>query len=208
MDYDDQDLQPTAKPGRRSFLSFVPNALTLAAILCGFASLPLSQGGEFAWAMAAILAAALFDIADGYAARRLSAESAVGAQLDSLADFLNFGVAPAILVYNHHLNQLNWLGWLIASLYVIATALRLARFNVRIKTNIRNPDFLGLPSTGAAVALISADASLSAAVSAAPYDAAAVAIIAVALSSLMVSNLPVPTLRNLISRLRGIASRR
>jgi CDP-diacylglycerol---serine O-phosphatidyltransferase len=202
-----QDLLAKVQPARRVVLTFVPNGLTLAAILCGFASLLLSQVGQFAWAMAAILTAALLDVADGYAARRLSAQSAIGAQLDSLADFLNFGVAPAILVYNHHLYQLGWPGWLVASAYVLAAAWRLARFNVRAELAALTHEFLGFPSTAAAIALISVGAALSGGTAGAPYNGLAMATAAVAFSGLMVSNLPVPSLSSLVTWLRRFASR-
>ena len=112
----------------------LPNFLTLCAVLCGLTALRLSAEGEFEWAIAAIFGAVVLDTADGYLARLLGAESPIGAELDSLADFVNFGVAPGMLIYQRDLHLLGWAGWIIAAIYVLATGLRLARFNVQSET--------------------------------------------------------------------------
>jgi CDP-diacylglycerol---serine O-phosphatidyltransferase len=192
---------PSAGASRRRKLAMlVPNLITLTAVLCGLTAIRLSGQGEFALAMTAILAAALLDAADGYVARKLSAESAIGAELDSLADFLNFGVAPAILLYDRHLYQLGLLGWLIAAVYVMATGLRLARFNVQSRADTPPSDkprpskkwFCGLPSTGAAMAIMGADAAV---LRLYPADIPTIiAGAAVTASALMVSKVPVPSL--------------
>jgi CDP-diacylglycerol---serine O-phosphatidyltransferase len=191
---------PSDESLARKLIKQIPNLLTFTAVLCGLSAIHLSGVGEFALAMTAILSAAALDAADGWVARKLSAESAIGAELDSLADFLNFGVAPAMLLYDRHLYQLGLLGWMIASLYVMATGYRLARFNVQIKTVAPAADkprpskkwFCGLPSTGAAMAIMGADA---AALRLHPSDIpVAIAGVAVAASALMVSTLPVPSL--------------
>ncbi len=174
----------------------LPNFLTLCAVLCGLTALRLSAEAEFEWAMAAIFAAVMLDTADGYAARLLGAESPIGAELDSLADFVNFGVAPAMLVYQRDLHLLGWAGWIIATVYVVATGIRLARFNVQSRIEReREPEqkksFSGLPSTGAAVAVLIADAAANGAFL--PDQAALVMAAAVlAASGLMVSTLRVP----------------
>ncbi len=184
----------------RRLAKLIPNILTFAAVLCGLLAIRLSAEGEFALAMTAILAAALLDAADGYAARKLQAESAIGAELNSLADFLNFGVAPAILLYDRHLHLLGLWGWIVAAIYVLATGYRLARFNVQTKEILTLPSgepkpkkwFCGLPSTGAALAIMGADA---AALRLHPADIPMViAGAAVTASALMVSRLPVPSL--------------
>jgi len=184
----------------------IPNVLTLGAVVLGLTAIRLSGEGEFAFAMTAILAAALLDAADGFLARKLSAESAIGAELDSLADFLNFGVAPAMLLYDRHLYSLGAAGWIIAAVYVIATGLRLARFNVQSKAVLplpvdssrpRKKWFCGLPSTGAAMAIMGADA---AALRLHPAEIPMViAGAAVTASALMVSRLPVPSLAALFA---------
>lgn len=195
------------KAGLRMVTRFIPNMLTLAAVLCGLTSIRLSGEGQFAGAMTAILVAALLDAADGFAARRLSAEFEIGAELDLLADFLNFGVAPAILLYDRHLCALGMAGWLIAAIYVMATGLRLARFNVQSKSVLpltpkpKKKWFCGLPSTGAAMAIMGADAAvLRIQAAEAPMIIAGAALTA---SALMVSTLPFPSLAALLSRNSG-----
>ena len=174
----------------------LPNILTLCAVLCGFTALRLSAEGEFEWAIAAIFLAVVLDTADGYSARLLGAESAIGAELDSLADFVNFGVAPGMLIYQRDLHLLGWAGWVIAGAYVLATCVRLARFNVQSRLPKKPGQkgwFCGLPSTGAAVAVSIADVAANAALlpdQASPVMAAAV----LAAAALMVSTLPVPAI--------------
>jgi CDP-diacylglycerol---serine O-phosphatidyltransferase len=196
---------PSEETFVRRLVKQIPNLLTFAAVVCGLTAIRLSGAGEFALAMTAILIAALLDACDGYVARKLSAESAIGAELDSLADFLNFGVAPAMLLYDRHLYQLGFIGWIIAALYVIATGYRLARFNVQIKTILPAPDkprpskkwFCGLPSTGAAMAIMGADAAV---LRLHPADMPiAIAGAAFAASALMVSKVPVPSLAAIVS---------
>ena len=190
----------------RKLIRLIPNLLTLAAVVLGLTAIRLSGEGEFALAMTAILGAALLDAADGFVARKLSAESEIGAELDFLADFLNFGVAPAMLLYDRHLFSLGMTGWLIAAIYVIATGLRLARFNVQSKAVLPIPAdlsrprkkwFCGLPSTGAAMAIMGADAAvLRLHPAEIPMVIAGAAVTA---SALMVSKLPVPSLAALFS---------
>ena len=190
----------------RKLIRFIPNVLTLAAVVLGLSAIRLSGEGQFALAMTAILGAALLDAADGFVARKLSAESAIGAELNSLADFLNFGVAPAMLLYDRHLYSLGVTGWIIAAAYVIATGLRLARFNVQLKAVLPVPAdpsrprkkwFCGLPSTGAAMAIMGTDAAV---LRLHPTDIPMViAGAAVTASALMVSKLPVPSLAALFS---------
>jgi CDP-diacylglycerol--serine O-phosphatidyltransferase len=201
------DIAASGRTRLRKLIRLIPNLLTLAAVVLGLTAIRLSGEGEFALAMTAILGAALLDAADGFVARRLSAESAIGAELDSLADFLNFGVAPAMLLYDRHLFSLGMAGWLIAAIYVIATGLRLARFNVQSKNVLPLPSdassrprkkwFCGLPSTGAAMAIMGADAAVL------RLHPAEIPILiagaAVTASALMVSKLPVPSLAALFS---------
>lgn len=186
----------TGRAPASNVLLLIPNILTLCAVLCGLTALRLSAEGQFDWAIVAIFAAVVLDTADGYLARLLGAESPIGAELDSLADFVNFGVAPAMIVYQRDLHLLGWAGWLIAGVYVLATGLRLARFNVqsRLPKKLEQKNsFCGLPSTGAAVAVLIADAAANTALL--PYQASLVmAAIVFAASALMVSKLRVPAL--------------
>lgn len=177
-------------------LLLLPNILTLCAVLCGFTALLLSAEGQFEWAIAAIFGAVVLDTADGYLARLLRAESPIGAELDSLADFVNFGVAPAMIMYHRDLHSLGGAGWVMAGIYVLATGLRLARFNVQTK-RAKSPEekkwFSGLPSTAAAVVVLAADMAVNAVL--APGQASFVmAAITLAASALMVSSLRVPAI--------------
>jgi CDP-diacylglycerol--serine O-phosphatidyltransferase len=101
-----------------------------------------------------VILAMVFDMLDGRAARVLGADSRFGAQLDSLADLVSFGVAPAIIMYSWTLRQLETMGWIAALIFCAASAVRLARFNVQAArdegaTNVR-PYFTGLPTPAAA----------------------------------------------------------
>ena len=174
-------------------LLLLPNIMTLGAVLCGITAIRLSSEGQFGLVMLAIFGAVVLDTADGYVARALGAESPIGAELDSLADFVNFGVAPAMLIYDRELRLLGWAGWLIAGVYVLATGLRLARFNVQSrlpKDPAQKKYFTGLPSTAAALAVVIADAGVNAVL---PSQAALImGTFALAAAALMVSTLHVP----------------
>lgn len=201
-------LPGNANAGKRStslsrrIAVLIPNAITLAAVVCGLTSIRLSSDGLFAWATAAIFLAAILDVADGFAARRLSAQSAIGAELDSLADFLNFGVAPAMLLYDRQLYLLGAVGWVAAATYVMATGLRLAKFNVSSRELTDLPGkkwFRGLPSTGASVLLLGSDA-ISQAVLGLREIPALMAGSIVVVSGLMLSSIPVPSVSAVAGR--------
>lgn len=131
---------------RRRFL--VPNAVTVGNLFCGFLSIIYATSGRYEKAAIAIGFAILLDGLDGRVARRLNATSKFGLEFDSLADVISFGVAPALLMYNWCFRVLaDEFGVLVTFLYTLATASRLARFNVADPTDAR---FVGLPSPGAA----------------------------------------------------------
>ena len=110
----------------------VPNLITIGAICAGLTGVRLAFEGRFGLAVAFILAAAFLDGIDGRIARLLKASSRFGEQMDSLADVVNFGVAPALVVYAFVLHEVRGIGWIAALVYAIATTLRLARFNVML----------------------------------------------------------------------------
>lgn len=110
----------------------VPNLITLLALCSGVTAIRLGMEGRYELAVGAVILAIVLDAIDGRLARLLKGTSRFGAELDSLADFVNFGVAPAILIYLWSLNSLKSLGWLVALCLAICCALRLARFNVAI----------------------------------------------------------------------------
>jgi len=133
----------------------IPNLVTVLAICAGLSGIRLAFQGRFEVAVAMVLLAALLDALDGRIARRLKATSKFGAQLDSLADVINFGVSPAFVLYAYSLEHARSLGWIAALVYVIATALRLARFNVMAespnKPSWQGDFFVGVPAPAGAV---------------------------------------------------------
>lgn len=147
---------PKPGGGRVALVQLVPNAMTLAAICAGITSIRFSVTGDFGLAVALQGLATLLDGLDGRVARALRSESLLGAELDSLADIVNFGVAPAMLMYFFCLGEVPVLGWGAALAYVMSCALRLARFNVDDRLNpATDPSwFTGVPSpAGAMLAL-------------------------------------------------------
>jgi CDP-diacylglycerol---serine O-phosphatidyltransferase len=107
----------------------VPNVITLLAICAGLTAIRLSTEGRLELALAAIVFAALLDGIDGRVARAIKGQSRFGAELDSLADFVNFGVTPGLILYFWQLHELNNVGWIAAMIFAISGGLRLARFN-------------------------------------------------------------------------------
>jgi CDP-diacylglycerol--serine O-phosphatidyltransferase len=109
-----------------------PNLLTLLALCSGVTAIRLGIEQRYELAVAAVMIAIVLDALDGRLARLIKGTSRFGAELDSLADFVNFGVAPAILIYLWALNGMRPLGWVIALMFAVCCALRLARFNVAL----------------------------------------------------------------------------
>ena len=110
----------------------LPNLITLLALCAGLTAIRLAVEDKLEWALAAIVFAATLDGIDGRIARLLKGTSKFGAELDSLTDFVNFGVAPALIVYFWSLHELKSAGWIAAMVFAICTGLRLARFNVMV----------------------------------------------------------------------------
>lgn len=142
----------------------VPNFVTLLGLCAGLTSIRMSIEMRWEWALAAIVFAALLDGVDGRIARLLKASSRFGAELDSLADFVNFGVAPAILIFSWSLAgeppvpaQFKGFAWICVMLFALASALRLARFNVALdddKPKWQSNYFSGMPTPAAAIAVL------------------------------------------------------
>lgn len=122
----------------------VPNIVTTANMFCGFYSIIASTRQDFLPASWAIVAAGVFDMLDGRIARLAKATSQFGVEYDSLSDFISFGIAPGMLLYQWALEPYDRLGWLAAFLFVTCGALRLARFNVNSASLPKNY-FQGLP---------------------------------------------------------------
>ncbi len=141
--------------GRLPLVSLVPNIVTLAALAAGFTAIRFALMQEYERAVLLVLLAAMLDTLDGFLARRLGSDSALGAELDSLADFLDFGVAPALILYLWALHGLPQIGWIAVLVYVICTALRLARFNILAREATRPPDhFIGVPAPAGALLVL------------------------------------------------------
>lgn len=119
-------------PGGLTLRALAPNAITAGALCIGLTGIRFAIGGEFEKSVMAVILAGMLDGIDGRIARLLKAQSRFGAELDSLADAINFGVAPALIVYLWALQQLPRLGWFAALAFAICCVLRLARFNARI----------------------------------------------------------------------------
>lgn len=141
------------------FRVIAPNLITLLALCLGLTAIRLAFEGRLQPAVIAIVVAAVLDGVDGRVARLLKGTSRFGAELDSLADFLNFGVAPALVLYSFVLHEAKAVGWVAAMIFAIAMALRLARFNVMLDDPNR-PDwtkdfFVGIPApAGAGTSLL------------------------------------------------------
>jgi CDP-diacylglycerol--serine O-phosphatidyltransferase len=114
------------------FRVIAPNLITLMALCLGLTAIRLAYEGRLEPAVIAVIVAAVLDGVDGRVARLLKGTSRFGAELDSLADFVSFGVAPALILYSFTLHDLKAIGWIAALVFAIAAALRLARFNVMI----------------------------------------------------------------------------
>ncbi|MFT4027829.1 MAG: phosphatidylcholine/phosphatidylserine synthase [Novosphingobium sp.] len=110
----------------------VPNAITAGALCVGLTGIRFAIDGEFAKAVLFVIVAGMLDGIDGRIARMLKAQSRFGAELDSLADSINFGVAPALILYLWSLQETPRLGWFAALAFALCCVLRLARFNARI----------------------------------------------------------------------------
>jgi CDP-diacylglycerol--serine O-phosphatidyltransferase len=136
----------------------VPNVITLLALCAGLTGIRLAFEGRYELALAAIVFAAMLDAVDGRIARLIKGTSRFGAELDSLADFVNFGVAPGLILYFWELNGLGNLGWIAAMVFAICAGLRLARFNVQIEDPNRpqwaGNFFTGMPAPAGAITVL------------------------------------------------------
>jgi CDP-diacylglycerol--serine O-phosphatidyltransferase len=136
----------------------IPNIFTLLGLCAGLTAIRMAIEHRWDIAVAALVFAAFLDGIDGRIARLLKASSRFGAELDSLADFVNFGVAPAIIMFNWALDDLRSLGWIAVLVFAVCAALRLARFNVALES----PDvaawkssyFVGVPAPAGALVLL------------------------------------------------------
>jgi CDP-diacylglycerol--serine O-phosphatidyltransferase len=185
------------EPRRRRFRPIpvrmlVPNVITLLALCAGLTAIRLSVEDHLDLALAAIVFAALLDAADGRIARMIKGTSRFGAELDSLADFVNFGVAPGLILYFWQLKELKSVGWIAAIVFATCAGLRLARFNVAIEDPNRPAwaanYFVGMPAPAGAITVL---LPIYLAFLGVPIPSVATFIYALAIAIIMVSRLPV-----------------
>jgi CDP-diacylglycerol--serine O-phosphatidyltransferase len=187
------------EPKRRLFKPvplrlLAPNVITLLALCLGLTAIRLAVEGRFHLAIFAIAVAAVLDGLDGRIARMLKGTSRFGAELDSLSDFVNFGVAPPLVLYIFNLRELRSLGWIAALVFAIAAALRLARFNVMLDDPNR-PEwqknfFVGMAAPAGAVTVMLPLYLNFLGVPIGGFAAPFVAIYVIAIAFLMVSRIP------------------
>jgi CDP-diacylglycerol---serine O-phosphatidyltransferase len=134
----------------------LPNTLTLINVCIGLSSIKFALDAKFELSIIAIIFAAVFDALDGRVARLLKGTSLVGKELDSLADVISFGVAPAFIMYFWSLNNFGKFGWLLTMIYVVCVTLRLARFNVSSNSepSWRDDFFEGVPSPAGGILIL------------------------------------------------------
>ncbi len=201
------DQTPSLPPKPRSELQLaqlLPNLITISAMCAGLTGIRFAINGQFRAAVAMILVAAVLDGLDGRIARLLRSESEIGAELDSLVDFMNFGVAPGLIMYMWGLHELQSGGWIATLIYSTCCLLRLARFNIGNRPNLDKSSsekptassFTGVPSpAGAMLALLPAYIAF--------MDPAApqlppvlLAVYLVLIGGLMISRFPTPSFKS------------
>ena len=135
----------------------LPNTLTLIGVCIGLTSINFALNENYKLSIVAILIAAIIDGLDGRIARLIKGTSKVGKELDSLTDVISFGVAPAFIMYFWQLNSLGKVGWLLALIYVVCVALRLARFNLSTggEPSWKDNFFEGVPSPAGGILVLS-----------------------------------------------------
>ncbi len=175
--------------------TLAPNLVTLLALCAGLTGIRMAFENRYALALAAIVFAAILDGLDGRLARFLKGTSRFGAELDSLADFVNFGVAPALIVYFWGLHDLKSAGWIAAMVFAICAGLRLARFNVMSV----DPDrpawaanfFVGVPAPARAIIVLLPIYAAFLGLPRSQFVTWAMLVYTLAIAALMVSRLPV-----------------
>src|SRR5689334_15113768 len=141
-------------PPRERLRVTAPSMFTFGNMACGFSAILLAFADQFFWASVLLAGSIVLDIADGAVARLVGATSPFGVQLDSLADLVSFGLAPAVLVHTWALPENPVVAWLSAFLWLACAAFRLARFNVTVDPLADKKYFIGLPSPGATLVVI------------------------------------------------------
>jgi CDP-diacylglycerol--serine O-phosphatidyltransferase len=149
--------QPDDAPRDLLLLKLLPNLVSILALCAGLTALRFAVQGNFTVSVWLVGAAAALDGLDGRLARMLKSESAIGAELDSLCDFVNFGVTPALILYLWDLRSESDLGWIAVLVYAVCCMLRLARFNVgsrAVGEVAEKTSFIGVPSPAGALLVL------------------------------------------------------
>ena len=200
--------KPGPRPRRQLYLvQLLPNLITISAMCSGLTGIRFAINGQFHAAVTMILIAAVLDGLDGRIARLLKSESAIGAELDSLVDFVNFGVAPGLTIYMWGLHELQNGGWVATLIYAACCLLRLARFNIGNRSGPERPadkpadktgaaNFTGVPSpAGALLAMLPAYVAFSwPALGQMPTSLLALYMILI--GALMISRIPTPSFKS------------
>jgi CDP-diacylglycerol---serine O-phosphatidyltransferase len=180
----------------------LPNMITVAALCAGLTALRAAFNNEFGTAVTLIILAAVLDGLDGRLARLLRSESKIGAELDSLCDFVNFGVVPGLVLYLWALEDMPRVGWIATLIYIACCLLRLARFNTDTKAAIADGEhadgsFVGVPSpAGAMLALLPIFAAFFMEFTS-PPPTSLVAAWMVLVGVLMIGTFPTPSLKGM-----------
>jgi CDP-diacylglycerol--serine O-phosphatidyltransferase len=184
-----------------SIAKLVPSILTLLGLFCGATAIRFALSQDWRHAVVAIVAAMVFDMLDGRAARMFGADTRFGAQLDSLVDLVSFGVAPGVIVFMWSLHGMGEAGWIATLIFCACSAIRLARFNIQSVSardegaTQANPYFTGLPMPAAAfLAVLPMMLSFQLG-DRFVREPATTSIVIVLASALMVSRLPTPSIK-------------
>jgi CDP-diacylglycerol--serine O-phosphatidyltransferase len=157
-DHGSSDARRTPRFRRVPLRLIIPNMVTLLALCSGLTAVRMAFEGRWEFAVGAILVAAVLDGLDGRVARMMKGTSRFGAELDSLSDFVNFGVTPALMLYLWILKDAGNMGWIAALIFAISAALRLARFNVALddpnKPAWASRFFTGVPAPAGALTVL------------------------------------------------------
>jgi CDP-diacylglycerol--serine O-phosphatidyltransferase len=195
--------QPPKARSELHLAQLLPNLMTISAMCSGLTGIRFAITEQFPAAVAMILVAAVLDGLDGRVARLLRSESEIGAELDSLVDFVNFGVAPGLIIYMWGLHGLQSGGWIATLIYASCCLLRLARFNIGNRPNLeREPgekptaNFTGVPSpAGAMLALVPTYVAFLSPT--APHlPSPLLAVYMVLVGALMISRVPTPSFKS------------
>lgn len=184
-----------------SISKLVPSVLTLFGLCAGATAIRFALVGDWKHSVAALIAAMVFDMLDGRAARAFGADTRFGAQLDSLVDLVSFGVAPGLIMFLWSLDGMKEAGWIVVLVFCACSAIRLARFNIQSASardegaTQANPYFTGLPMPASAFLVVFPMLLSFQFGDSVVRDPAVTSFVVVMASVLMVSRLPTPSIK-------------